>query len=354
MNIIKEYVERYFEDLKNREMSYTELASIILEEEHTGLSHRTIRYKVSDYFKELYQKEEYNSFKGKPIRHGKPVVWSNLGNNTEPNKPGVNDDMFEVKFKGFDWDIDKPKTQKWVVIGCLHLPFHHKDAWNAALNLISDIRPTGFIGNGDMSDMHSISRHNKGRITIPGLTLEEEYRLSNIEIDRLDQALGNVEKHWLYGNHEMWYYDYMANSDNHKLGQGVVKSPMEALRLKERGYQVQTNYKVAHVIIGDSEVHHGTYVNKHAANKHAESMRRSNIFNHTHRTGSYLESNIFSYNIGWMGDKTAPVFGYMDRIQKETWTTGLAVVTVDECNISHVEQVTWKNNRFVYGGKMYK
>jgi hypothetical protein len=346
MNIIKQYVERYFEDLKNRELSYSDVATYILEDNpNFELSHRTIRRKISEEFKEVQHKKEMGSFSRKPSNDN-GYVEQGVGWVTS-NNSGINWTTNGSTFK-------PTKLQRWIIMGCVHFPFHHKQAWNASLNLIADIRPTGFIGNGDMNDMHSISRHNKGRITIPGLTLEEEYRLTNIEIDRLDDALGNVEKHWLYGNHEMWYYDYMAQSDNHKLGQGVVKSPMEALRLKERGYKVQTNYKIAHVVLGDTEVHHGTYVNKHAANKHAESMRRSNVFNHTHRTGSYMEENIYSYNLGWMGDKTASVFGYMDRIQKETWTNGFGIITVDEDNVSHVEQVTWKNNRFIYGGKEYK
>jgi hypothetical protein len=64
MNVIREYVERYYEDLKSRDMSYSEVASLIYEDEDTDLSHRTIRLRVSQIFNEILNKKEYASFRG--------------------------------------------------------------------------------------------------------------------------------------------------------------------------------------------------------------------------------------------------------------------------------------------------
>jgi hypothetical protein len=359
--IIAFYVELY------PEATYSYIAQAIIE---AGLSqnysHRTLRLKVSEYVNQLEQDLEDEADE---LMIEDALMLEAMENEADEIAEEYAEYINNVTFENMlpitmidEEQVHAREVKRYVVMGCVHLPFHNKAFFNAAMNFLAELASNdeidGLILNGDIIDMHSISRHNKGKITIPGLTLEIEYKLSNQELDRIDEVLSlssiPVEKHFLYGNHEMWYYDYMSSVDANKLGQGVIKSPTEALRLIERGYAVQHNYKTAHVIIGDSEVHHGTYVNKHASFAHANAMRRSNVFNHTHRTGSYLEEGIFVYNLGWMGDKNARVFGYMDRIQKETWTNGLGVITVDEDNISHVEQVTWKNNKFIYGGIFYE
>lgn len=370
--VLKKYTEFY------SGKSYSYIADRILESElsiKATFKHRTLRKKISEYLRNnlstsLEKEVEFIRPYTNP-EEIKSINWAD-----EVKSPSI--DSYHINADRAFGEYSKPlviwnsqssnfniikntstEIKSWIVIGCIHFPFHNKPFWNATLKLIeylvSENKLAGIILNGDVIDAHSLSRHNKGKITIPGLTMSEEYRLTNIELDRLDRILtSDVQKHYLYGNHEMWYSQYMSETDSHKLGTDVVKSPKEALRLAERGFIVQENYKTAHVILGDTEVHHGTYVNKHAAAKHGETMRRSNVFNHTHRTGSYLEGNMYSYNLGWMGDKDQPVFSYMDRIQKETWTNGFGKIDIDSDNISHVQQITWKNNKFIYNGKVYK
>ena len=65
----------------------------------------------------------------------------------------------------------------WVVSGCWHFPFHNKEMFDSFLALVEDLELTGFILNGDILDMHSISRHNKGKITIPFHSEEDFNRI---------------------------------------------------------------------------------------------------------------------------------------------------------------------------------
>lgn len=245
----------------------------------------------------------------------------------------------------------------YVVMGCLHMPFHNRNMFDAAINLMKDLRAygklSGVILNGDILDMHSISRHGKDKVGVPGWDLEREYRVASLELDKIDRAAGPCEKVYMYGNHEMWYFDFMSDPRNFKLGQGVVQSPEVGLGLRERGYKVQRDYRTAFHMLGDLEVIHGDYVNVHAAHAHVQKMKRNVMFAHTHRMGSYMEGNLMGYNIGWGGDSTAPVFGYMTRVMKETWRNGFAVVTVDAQNHAHVTQIVWTNDSFFYGGKRY-
>jgi hypothetical protein len=254
-------------------------------------------------------------------------------------------------------DIPAQREKLHVVMGCMHMPFHNRRMFDSILKFLYENRD--YIGsltlNGDILDMHSISRHNKGKITIPGLTLESEYQQTNRELDKIDEALGNknIRKHYLYGNHEMWYYSYMQEVDHSKLGQGVILSPNKACLFEERGYEVQTDYKNAYVMLGDIEVIHGDYVNVNASKRHLDVMKRNVIFVHTHRIGSHAEESIAAYNIGWCGQKDERVFGYMTRIQKENWRNGFNVVMVDSDNISHANQIEYINNKFSFDGRFY-
>lgn len=245
----------------------------------------------------------------------------------------------------------------YMVIGCPHFPWNNKRQWSMNLEIIKDLGDElqGVILAGDVMDMHSISRHAKGKITMPGWTLSQEYSQTNTQLDRLDKAIGNREliKEFLYGNHEMWWAENQKEVQAVKIGEGAgVDSPKKALRLTERGYNVQTNYKTAFVTLGDLEIIHGTYVNIHAAHKHLQVMKRSVMFFHTHRIGSYHEGDLGSYNCGFSGDKEEPVFGYMDRNQKSNWANGIAMVYLDQNNISHVQQLKWRDSYF-FNGKLY-
>lgn len=246
------------------------------------------------------------------------------------------------------------REKTYIVYGCAHMPFHNKKMFNAMLKLSTHLKAlknlTGIVLNGDILDMHSISRHGQNKITLPGWDLQREYNESNKEFDKIDDVFDGMEKVFFYGNHEMWYYDFMSNPNNFKLGQGVVASPEAALKLKERGYQVHNNYKTAHVKMGDLEIIHGDYVNIHAAHAHVSRMKRGVVFAHTHRMGSYTETNVEGYNQGWAGDKNAPVFGYMTRVMKETWRNGFAVIVVDAQGQAHYNQINWKNDKFYFGG----
>lgn len=227
-----------------------------------------------------------------------------------------------------------------IVIGCTHFPFHNPYFWGAFLNFVAWINQQGIPYkihlDGDIADMHSISRHSKGKITIPGLTLGMEYMLTNRELDNLDQASTKVlSKYYQYGNHEAWYGQHMAEVDNAKLGDEVIKSPLEALRLRERGYQVDTDYKNGQYWVDDKTIiQHGTHLGLHAAHQAVQKMKVNVVFPHTHRATMWTERTqtndiMYGMNIGWGGDVHAKAFGYMNLDQRRTWQNGFGLIHVD-------------------------
>lgn len=248
--------------------------------------------------------------------------------------------------------------QVHIVAGCLHFPFVNKPLFNALCALIRDLKPVlgGVHLPGDIQDIHSLSRHDKGMVAIPGLTLAAEYRESNKLFDQLDAAIGTAKvwKTYIWGNHEDRYRRAMKDVDVSKYGKALL-SPTEGCRLIERGYEVQEDYDNGFITLGNHlDVIHGQYISANASKKHLDVYKRSVMFAHTHRVGQHYDVNMASFNIGWLGDANAKVFGYASRITKMQWQNGFAVVMIDEDGHFHTSQINWVNNRFYFNGKCYK
>ena len=252
------------------------------------------------------------------------------------------------------YTTSKFEDGNYVVLGCSHLPFHNKAMWAATCKLISDMQNLkGIILAGDILDMHSISRHSKGKIRLAGYTLAREYKEANEALDMLDEAIGDrkIIKEFFYGNHEDWYNQWGKDVDNSYLGRAGAKSPYDAC-FKHRGYNTQFNWKTASVQLGDLEIIHGEWCAKHAAAKHASELHRNIAFFHTHRMGTYFESNIAGYNCGWGGDKNKDVFSYMSKSQKENWRNGILTVTLHG-GISYPNVLDFKDGHFFFNNKLY-
>lgn len=245
----------------------------------------------------------------------------------------------------------------YFVFGCVHAPFHNKDAFKAVFRLLKDTRESvvGVVLAGDFLDMNSLSSHDKGKKPIMGVTLDWEYNESNDLLDELFEPLSqNINKVYLYGNHEDRYFRYMNDIDNSKLGKSLV-SPEVGLKLQDRGFRLLTNWKEDHITLGNYlDVSHGEFINVHTAKKHIDTYRRSTLFYHTHRVQQYIEGQVGGYNGGSMADFREPVFNYASRAMKGSWLNGFTAVHVDEQGFYHIQQIVCYNNSFVFGNKIYK
>lgn len=240
-----------------------------------------------------------------------------------------------------------------IVSGCWHVPFHNKKLFNSFQELLYDIDFVGFHLIGDFLDLNTLSSHDTGRFpVIKGLTIDQEYLEGNKVLDEIDKLLPDkVEKSYLYGNHEDRWNRYMSNMQSAKT---PISSPSIALKLEERGYNVQENWSQDFVKLGQHlELIHGTYYNIHAAKKHMDVLRGSIMFAHTHRIQSYLEGNTGSFNIGCMIDLASPAFNYAARATRTQWQNGFMIVYIDSDGNYYVNQIIVVNDRFVYNGKIY-
>lgn len=260
----------------------------------------------------------------------------------------------QLKVKKAEYKTSPIKEGVYIVLGCLHFPFHNRWMWEQVLNIVRDEKDlVGIILAGDILDMHSISRHAKGKITLPDYDLAQEYLEANIALDELDEAIGdrNISKEYFYGNHEDWYNQWGSSVDNWKLGEAGAISPFDAC-FKHRGYNCQFNWKTAKVQVGDYKIIHGEWTNIHAAHKHATSLHESVIFFHTHRFNTYYEQSIEGLNCGWGGDKNMRAFNYMSPSQKAKWRNGFAKIQVTNQG-AFATPLPFINNKFSYNGKIY-
>jgi len=245
----------------------------------------------------------------------------------------------------------------YFIFGCVHAPFHKKDAFKAVFQLLKDNRESivGVVLAGDFLDMNSLSSHDKGKKPLMGVTLDWEYSEANDLLDDLFEPLSkNINKVYLYGNHEDRYFRYMNDIDNSKLGKSLP-SPEIGLNLQDRGFRLLTNWKEDHITLGNYlDVSHGEFINVHTAKKHIDTYRRSTLFYHTHRVQQYIEGQVGGYNGGSMADFTEPVFNYASRAMKGSWLNGFTAVHVDEQGYYHIQQIVCYNNSFVFGNKIYK
>jgi len=275
----------------------------------------------------------------------KPVVTN--------NPTIINDFKLSSKKRGYRY----LQPGLYISLGCVHAPFHLQPAFKAIQQLLHDNKSqiVGLVLAGDFLDMNSLSSHDKGRKPLPGVTLDWEYSESEILLNSLlDPLANNVEKAYIFGNHEDRYLRYMSDSDNSKLGKSL-EGPISGLKLVEKGFDIYENWKEDFVTLGHHlDVTHGEFYNIHSAKKHIDTYRRSTLYYHTHRVQQYIEGSVGGYNGGSMADFNAPVFGYATRAMKKSWLNGFNTIHVDEQGFYHIQQIVCYNNSFVFGSKIYK
>jgi hypothetical protein len=240
----------------------------------------------------------------------------------------------------------------WIT-GCCHAPWQNKHMYEATLNYLDrEVDITGIIIAGDAVDLNSLSSHDSGKLPIPGVNLDWEYEQANKFFDEIDELNVRVKK-YLFGNHEDRYLRVIKNVDVAKYG-SALKSPIEGLKLEERGYEVFQDWKNDKISIGKYlDVNHGEFLNVHTAKKTIDTYRKSILYFHTHRFQIYVEGNVGGFNMGFGGNINAPIFNFATRAMKTSWFNSSALVTLDEDGYYHVQPLLFINNKLVINGISY-
>ncbi len=254
----------------------------------------------------------------------------------------------------------KSKLEKWVVLPDVHRPFHDKTLWDNVMRLLVEMRPylTGIVLSGDYLDLFALGSYNADSVQLLKYAdLDEEYKDGRKGLEDIKRALGprykEIEKVFIYGNHEDRYFRELAKGDRCKYG-AALQDPREALRLDKLGYQTFEDWKDDYYTIGDHlDVMHGLYTGIHSAKAHLDKHKRSCMFGHTHRIQMFREGQHAAFNIGTMCDINSEGFKYMPRMQRNVWCNGFAIVDVDRNGYFYTQQITCFNGGFVANGKQY-
>lgn len=245
------------------------------------------------------------------------------------------------------------KAQMFVIIGCVHRPFHNKVLWDRFLNFLTENKSKidGFVINGDYLDLRSLSTHEDW---IPkGLDLSVEYSDGLQGIEEIESCLKkSVKKYFNYGNHEDRFW--RNKKDSRKYGSALM-TPTKALELEERGWEVNEDWKNGFITLGnDLDIYHGTKVGVNAASDQLKALpNRNHIFNHTHRFSTASNRTHAAYNTGCMIDRNHEMFHYVDRGTREGWANGFAVAYIDNKGKCYVTPIKCENNSFFFEGKIY-
>jgi len=263
---------------------------------------------------------------------------------------------YHPKDVAFKTNVSKQRNQSgtYFVSGCIHAPWQNKLMFDSVLNFLKkEVDLYGIILAGDIIDLNSLSSHDKGKKPIKGVTLDWEYSEANKFLDTLDDLNIKGTKDYIYGNHEDRYLRYMKDIDNSKLG-SALQSPEIGLKLRERGYNVYTDWKNDAISLGvHLDINHGEFLNVHTAKKTIDTYRKSNLYFHTHRYQVYTEGKVGGFNMGFGGDIDAPIFGFATRAMKLSWTNSCTLVHLDKDGMFHVQPLVYVNNQLIVNGKKY-
>ena len=241
------------------------------------------------------------------------------------------------------------RTKRYIILPDLHIPYHNYEACELIVRLKNEESFDGIVFSGDILDMTSLSSHNIGTRN-PGQTLSAEYDAGDYWIERLSSGIKH--KVFIWGNHENRYNRFMEKAESQKLGSAML-SPIEGLKLKEKGFEIIDSYPDGIFVLGDLIIMHGIDASVNAARSHLTKTWSNVMFGHTHRYGIFSEHGKVSYNIGNLVNKNADVFKYSNWTGRDNWYTSFAVVNVI-LGKSYVNIIEIKDNTFVYNGRVYR
>lgn len=327
----------------NPEISVSDIA-IELKTTYDAVKHAIRRYNLTHYRKR-YNKDKASS------------------STTEKMLESIDDRNFEKAKKNakLSWNVPKSKLSKksqlkgwktYLITSDFHIPYHNEPCIKSILNLMDDVRFDGHILNGDFMDLEPISHWTKNKKkTLEGRRLKEDYIIGNAILDEFDKRLPKkAEKHFLWGNHEDWYNQFIEELPALE-GFG---DPNEELYLEKRGYKVHIYNDI--IKFGKLSITHGIYASQNTAKKHVSELKTNILVGHVHTQEERYDCSearelaMGSYTTGALCD-LAP--SYM-RNRPHKWTHGFAILYVEEkTGFFFVDLKRIVRGRFIHNGKLY-
>lgn len=242
-----------------------------------------------------------------------------------------------------------------------HIPFHCEESFQLMLNVAKDVDRDIGISEinilGDFLDFFWVSLHPKGPATSSvKQSFKDEIYEGIQKLKLLRELFPKATINYIEGNHEFRLVRYL-----------IAKCPElydlyslpDILCFDEIGvnyFPFGKGQKVS-CLGTDLFMRHQPYnQGKNCAATTAHNKGISLLFGHTHRIQSYHlvrgdGTEVSVYSTGWLGDRTQPVFEYMDT---DDWGTGFTMTYAFSEKDWHVHQIHIKNGKAVYNGSLYE
>lgn len=255
--------------------------------------------------------------------------------------------------------MSKP-VKRYVIGADLHFPKLHRPTFEAMLEFIHDIKPAGFIFQGDQFDNEEISHHNSNK---PYYKERRSY-IRNQE-NFATEILGPLEKAlprgasrtWIIGNHDDWEFQFV---ETHPELEGLVDRA-SALGLEEKGWEIiplghAKQLGELNVIHGEVLTGVGNQAGMYPSRKAVEIYAGNVLAAHTHAPQSFTKISPVEQrkkHMGWINcilGATNP--GYL-RNRPTAWLNGFTVVELRSNGFFNLYPIVVVDGKFAFGGKEY-
>ena len=199
-----------------------------------------------------------------------------------------------------------------VVFPDIHFPNHDKKAFACALNVIREVKPSGFLCLGDFADGESVSHWQWSKKKRPPTEyqlpmINKEIELVNKGLDEIDAVLEEVgckHKIMVQGNHELWFDNFVTENPylDHLMS-------YKAFKIKEREYDWYPYGKIFKVLGSKLYAYHGGhYGGINHTRTHALQYGCNIIYGHTHdcqkATVQHIDGAHMAFSLGCLTDMT--------------------------------------------------
>jgi hypothetical protein len=249
---------------------------------------------------------------------------------------------------------------RYVIGADLHFPKVSWPTFNAMLHLIDDIKPAGFVFQGDQFDNEEISHHNSNK---PYYKEKRSY-LRNQEqfieriLNPLDKVLGAASRTWIIGNHDDWEFQFV---ERHPEFDGFVDR-VAALSLKSRGWEIvplghAKRIGELNIIHGEVLTGIGNQAGMYPSRKAVELYGGNVLAAHTHAPQSFTKISPVQHkrkHMGWI----SPILGATNpaylKNRPTAWLTGFSVLEVYNAKgYFNLYPVIVADGECSYAGKRY-
>jgi len=196
-----------------------------------------------------------------------------------------------------------------LVIPDLHIPFHHRDAFEFLAAVKRKYSPKEIVNLGDLEDWHSISMHDHNP---DGMSAGEELKNLRAKIAPLFKLFPKMKI--CTSNHGSLPF---RRAFKYGLPSELIKSYKDIL-LSPKGWQWADQWDIDNVLYE----HGDPFTGQNAALKAAEQNMQSTVIGHVHSfAGIQYSANsrhlIFGFNVGCLIDKDAYAFEYAKKIKRK-------------------------------------